>query len=443
MKFYNRKNELDVLNSTYNQIDSSGKMLVITGRRRVGKTLLSLEFIKDKPRLYLFVSKKSELLLCKEFLKQIQQQFTLPVIGELNTFKEVFALLLEISKQQPFILVVDEFQEFQNINSSVFSELQMLWDLNKSTSKIQVIFMGSVYSLMHKIFEGAKEPLFGRADYLLHLHPFSPSEIYCILKDYKEATVETLFNYYIYTGGIPKYIDILVSNNIFTEQGIIDFMLSPISPFLNEGKEVLIEEFGKNYAIYFSILELISVGKTSRSELESILQKDIGGYLERLDSDYGVLSKFNPITAKPNARLQKYHIKDNFLRFWFRFIYRNRTAVETQNFDYIKQIIKRDIKTYKGKMLEKLFYDLFAESRQFNKIGSYWNRRGTDEIDLIGINDLEKKMVVSEIKLNKDKISLEKLKHKAAVLVGSFGAYDIQYKALSLSDIVEYIRTKV
>ena len=84
-----------------------------------------------------------------------------------------------------------------------------------------------------------------------------------------------------------------------SEQSIIDFILSPGSPLLDEGKDVLIEEFGKEYGIYFSILELISSGKTSRSEIESVLQKDIGGYLDRLDKDYAVINKFKPINAKP------------------------------------------------------------------------------------------------------------------------------------------------
>lgn len=100
---------------------------------------------------------------------------------------------------------------------------------------------------------------------------------------------------------------------------------------------MLIEEFGKEYGMYFSILELISVGKTRRNEIESILQKNVGGYLERLEKDYAVSKKFKPINAKPESKLQKYHIKDLFLKFWFRFIYCNRTAVETGNFTYIKR----------------------------------------------------------------------------------------------------------
>jgi len=438
VEFYNREAELEVLSQTYEQSKHAARMIVITGRRRIGKTTLSLTHVSDKPHLYLFVAKKSETLLCEEYMTEIKQKFDVPIIGDINSFKDVFALLLEIAKQQPFVLIVDEFQEFRNINPSVYSDIQKLWDLNKNTSKLQVLFMGSVYSLMHKIFKDDKEPLFGRADRSLHLRPFTPHETYKILCDYGQKGTDSLFTYYLFTGGVPKYIDMLVTNHAFTEQSIIDFILSTGSPLLDEGKAILVEEFGKEYGIYFSILELIASGKTSRSEIESVLQKDIGGYLDRLDKDYAVIKKFKPINAKPGAKLQKYHIKDRFLQFWFRFIFRHRTAVETGNFEYIKRVLQKDLNNYKGKVLESFFYDLVSYSHQYNVLGSYWEKDGLNEIDLVAINDLDKKMMIAEIKLNKKKISLNVLKSKSAKLIRAYHGYDIQYVALSVQDAKDY-----
>jgi AAA+ ATPase superfamily predicted ATPase len=156
----------------------------------------------------------------------------------------------------------------------------------------------------------------------------------------------------------------LLTENVFNENEILDFVLSENSPFLYEGKNVLIEKFGKEYGIYFSILELIASGKTSRTEIESILQKEVGVYLERLEKFYGVLEKFRPIDAKPQARMVKYRIKDIFLRFWFRFLYRNWSAIETSNFLYIRQVMEESLSTYKGGILEEFFRNLFAESHQ-------------------------------------------------------------------------------
>jgi hypothetical protein len=170
MDFLYRTNELGILKSTYQQIDSSARMIVLTGRRRIGKTTLALEHASDKPYLYLFISKKSEKILCDELIKQIQEVFPdVPIYGEIQKFADVFKLLLDISKTQPYVLIIDEFQEFMTINPSVYSDLQMLWDLAKSTAKLQVLFLGSVFSLMHRIFESYEEPLFGREDRIINL----------------------------------------------------------------------------------------------------------------------------------------------------------------------------------------------------------------------------------------------------------------------------------
>jgi len=439
MRFYNRENELNILITLYEQVESSARMTVVTGRRRVGKTLLVTEFAKGKKYLYFFVSKKSEVLLCEEYLSEIKNVFSIPVIGKITRFKEIFELLLQLSEKERIILIIDEFQEFYNINTAVYSEIQRLWDLYKQKSKLNLIIVGSIYSLMNKIFKNTKEPLFGRADRVLALKAFKIQESDKILKDYGASSSQTLFNFYLFTGNLPKYIDIFVTNGLFKYENIIDFIFANNSPFMEEGKYLLIEEFGRDYGIYFSILELISNSKTSRNEIESILGKNIGGYLKRLENDYDLIKKIKPINAKPDSRIQKYRIKDNFLNFWFRFIYHNKSAVEAGNYDYIKKIIKRDFSTYSGRLLEDFYKQLFAESGKYNKIGSYWEKGNHNEIDLVAINDLDKKIVIAEIKLNKNRIKTVLLEQKAQKLLSAYKNYDREFLALDIDDAVNYL----
>ena len=338
------------------------------------------------------MAKKSEALLCAEYLREIKQLFPdAPVAGEIRSFRDIFQLLLRIAQKEHFTLIVDEFQEFYNINPAIYSEIQKLWDLNKSRCRLNVIFIGSVYSLMHKIFQNSKEPLFNRADRILSIGPFSVKTLNGILHDYKINDPKVLLDYYVFTGGMPKYIDLFVENKAFSFDGILDLVIESNSPFINEGKNLLIEEFGKEYGTYFSILELISSGKTARSEMESILESNVGGYLDRLERDYAIIEKYKPINAKPNSRSQKYRIVDNFLNFWFRFIYRNRSAIETGNFDYVKNVVKRDYPAYCGRVLERFYHDLFAGTNQYNLIGSYWEKGNRNEIDLVAINDMKKR----------------------------------------------------
>jgi AAA+ ATPase superfamily predicted ATPase len=440
MKFYDRQQELAGLNKLLGQARNQSRMAVLTGRRRVGKTLLSLEFVKDQKHLYLFVAKKSEALLCEEYLQEIRKLFKeVPVIGEIRSFVDIFRLLLQLASKEPFTVIIDEFQEFYNINPSVYPEIQKLWDLNKNKSQLNVIFIGSIHSLVFKIFQNTKEPLFNRADRIFVIKPFTVKAMAGILHDHKIKDVNVLFNYYLLTGGSPRYIDLLVENKLYTLNDIISFVVEANSPFINEGKNVLIEEFGKEYGTYFSILELISVGKTSRSEIESILETNIGGYLDRLEKDYAIIAKYKPINAKPNSRSQKYKIVDNFLNFWFYFIYRNRSAIETGNFKYVKEIIQRDFATYSGPVLERFFKELFAEGGGYNQIGSYWEKDHQNEIDLVAINDMKKVMVIAGVKLNKKRVDLGALKEKARKLVAGYPEYQVEYQGLGLEDVEKFI----
>ncbi len=335
MKFYNREKELKKLREIEASSKISSKMSVIVGRRRIGKTTLIKEAYTD--RVYFFVSKKNEALLCEEFIAIVQNTLDIKIFGRITQFKDLFAYLLELSKSQTFTLVVDEFQEFLHINSSIYADMQNIWDSYKESSKMNLVLSGSIYSLMKKIFEDKKEPLFGRANSKINLKPFSVTTLKEILQDYYPAyTNDDLLSFYILTGGVAKYVEIFVDNGAFTLDKQLELMFDEYSLFLEEGKNLLIEEFGKEYTTYFSILSLIASSKTSRVEMESILGKNVGGYLDRLENEYTIIKKVKPMFAKEGSRTVKYEIIDNFFNFWFRFIYKYKSAIEIENYYYFK-----------------------------------------------------------------------------------------------------------
>ena len=217
------------------------------------------------------------------------------------------------------------------------------------------------------------------------------------------------------------------------KKDIISDVFSDNSLFIDEGKNVLIDEFGKDYGNYFSILSLIASSKTSRSEMESVLEINIGGFLNRLENDYSLIEKVKPIFSKPNSRSIKYQIKDNFLNFWFRFIYKHRSAVEIGNIDYIKNIVERDYNVYSGRILEKYFTDKMMQEGIYSNIGTYWEKGNKNEIDIVAVNEYEKRLVLAEVKRNKDKIKI--LQQKASSLVKDFSKYSIEYIPLSLDEM--------
>jgi uncharacterized protein len=438
MKFYNREKELELLQRADKLKFTKAIMTMLIGRRRVGKTALVLQKYSNDPVIYFFVSKKNEALLCEEFSEEIALKLDVKIFGRFTKFEELFAYLLELAKTKPFTLVIDEFQEFFRINESIYSSIQKKWDLEKDSSKMHFIACGSIYSLMKKIYEDQKEPLFGRCDFKIDLKPFKVSVLKDILKDYNAYSNENLLDFYLFTGGVAKYIELFILYKSFNQNDMIDRLIEPNSLFLEEGKNRLVEEFGKEYNTYFSILSLIASSKTSRNELESILEKNISGYLTRLENDYNIIRAVKPINAKVNAKVQKYEIVDNFLSFWFRFIFKYQSLIEADNFERLKDIVKRDISTFKGKFLEKLFIELLKERQTYTSIGSYWERGNQNEIDIVAVDECEKKLLICEVKLNAKRLNYNELVLKSKKLLNSYQDYEVEYKLLSVEDLDKF-----
>lgn len=162
MKFYNRTSEIKELQRIQKLLfDSYSRMTVITGRQRIGKTSLVVEATKGEgSTVYLFVSRKNETTLCEEFTLLISFGLGTYVPPEIKSFRSLFQMVMELAKTRKFNLIIDEFQEFEYVNLSVYSDVQNLWDQYRKQTYLKLILMGSVFSMMHKVFEGYKEPLF-------------------------------------------------------------------------------------------------------------------------------------------------------------------------------------------------------------------------------------------------------------------------------------------
>lgn len=435
MKFYNRQKEIATLREIEVISAETAQMTVMVGRRRVGKTTLLKRAFEKTPVLYFFVAKKNEVLLCEEFTREVEDKLSVS-LGRFSTFAELFKSLMLLSKTRNFTLIIDEFQEFISINNSIFSDMQNIWDSNKEQSCINLILCGSIYSMMKRIFENSKEPLFGRATSRMIIKPFDIKTIKEILGDYNpNFTPDDLLAFYMVTGGVAKYIEQLVQVKAFTKDMILNAVFKEGAYFLDEGRDVLIDEFGKDYGNYFSILSLIASSKTERGEIESILEMPVGGYLDRLEKEYNIIKRVRPFGAKEGSRSNKYLIEDNFLNIWFRFIYKYRSAVEIGNLEYVREIVERDYDVYSGIVLEKYFRAMMIDSKQFSDIQGYWNNKGENEIDIVAVNDYEKQLLFCEVKRNKHKISLPLLEKKAIDIVKKYPKYEIRYKGLSLEDM--------
>ena len=396
----------------------------------------SVEYLRT---VYLFVSRKSEATLCSEFVPIISQSLDTFVPAEIRTFRSLFQYLMELALHKPFNLIIDEFQEFYNINKSVYSDMQNIWDSYSKKSKMNLIVSGSVYSLMQKIFQNKKEPLFGRADNIIKLSAFDLTTLKEIMRDYdSNYTNDDLLALYSFTGGVPKYVELFCDNIPLTIDEMIAFMIRENSPFIEEGKHLLIEEFGKDYATYFSILSAISGGINTQPEIESALgNKSIGGQIKRLIEDYNIIVRKRPILAKEGSQAVRYEIQDNFIRFWFNYFDRNRSLIEIKNFVSLQAIIKADYPTYSGIMLERYFKQQFAESFQYRAIGSWWELKGNqNEIDIVALKLEKNQAVAAEVKRQKKNFKPELLAAKVEHLKNKLlPKYQVEIVRLSLENM--------
>ena len=437
MKFYDRTKELEALRKIEQLSETSAKMTVMTGRRRIGKTTLIKTAFTKIPFVYFFVGKKSETLLCAELAEIIRETLG-EDLGDFSSFPRLLGAILSIAKRRNFTLVFDEFQNIAYTRPSIFSDIQDVWDSNKGESHINLVICGSLYSKMKQIFEDKEEPLYGRATARFKIRPFDIATLKTILADHNPGyTAEDLLCLYMVTGGVAKYVEQLMTRGAVTKDGIIRDVFSLGSYFLGEGQEMLRDEFGKDYGNYFSILSALSSGETSRGDVKSYTGLEAGGYLDRLEKDYDIVSRRRPYLAGENTKNVEYVIADNFLNFWFRFIYRYRSAVEVGNLEWLQQKVLADYESYSGPILERFFRQVYAETGLYNTVTNYWRKKdGKDEIDLIAVNDTEKSIVIGEIKRNPEKIDLHVLEKKAVSIVAHHKKWSVSYIGLSMKDML-------
>ena len=439
MRFYDREQEIAVLRQTRESAKDVARFTVVTGRRRIGKTTLIREAYKDEPFVYFFVARKSEADLCEVFLEEIGEKLGVPTLGGSRHFCDIFRYLMELSVSRSFTLVIDEFQDFFRVNKSVYSEMQNIWDKYEKSSHMNLIVCGSIYSLMQKVFKDRKEPLYGRNTGELKVKPFNPSVLKCIMADAKpDYEKEDLLAMFSFTGGVPKYVGQLVDAGALDKDAMIAHIVSANSIFLNEGKNNLIEEFGKDYGIYFSILSCIARGKNTRSEIEDVVGKEVGGYLTNLEKEYELIAKRQPLFEQSSNKNVRYALDDVFYSFWFRFVFKYSYIIEIENYAKLQEIVGRDYSTFSGLMLERYFHRVAIEGGKYTRMGRWWDRKGENEIDLITEDELSDSATFYEIKRRKDEISMGVLRQKAEAFLRAthaFKGYDISYTGLSMEDM--------
>ena len=416
MDFYGREEELAELARIRELSFENARFTVVTGRRRVGKTELLERGYGDgrTPYLHFLVTRRSERDLCTTFQEEAERVLKRPFLGRADRFGPLFAAILEFAAETPFTLVVDEFQELDRIDPGIFGEIQDAWDRLHGRAKVNLVACGSVNRMMTKIFFDDSQPLYGRNTGRIDVGPFPTAVLKRILADRNPRfTGRDLLALWTLTGGVARYVELFMDSGATTRKAMLDEAFGSSSAYIDEGRVVLSDEFGKEGGVYFSILSAIASGRSSYADVRNAVGEEIGGHLTKLERVYGFVSKARPFRGDA-ARDFHYRIDDAFFRFWFRFVHKYMHLVEQKQRGVLRQIVERDFDAFAGTALERWFRTKFLEEGRYTRIGGWWDRKGENEIDLVCENETDGTLDFREVKTDARRIDLQALGLKVA-----------------------------
>ncbi len=450
MKFIGRKSELSRLESEY-QKDSS--MVVIYGRRRVGKTTLIKEFIKGKNAFYYLASKEVEPLCRKRFSNVLSRGMNNPRISQVTyeDWETLFEVVADYKPNEKKIVIIDEFPYLVKTNPAFPSIMQYVWDEILKDKNVMLILCGSLISMMKKHTLSQESPLYGRRTAQIRLLPLSFVEVNGAEKKDFESAVEQ----FSVIGGVPKYLE-LFNAKATLKQNICDLILSK-SGFLYEEPNFLFSDEVTVPTNYFSVLKAISDGNHKMDKIGSVLgleSSDITPYIKTL-IELGFVEKETPITEKNPEKSRKglYFVSDPFIRYWFRYVNPYRGELELDNTQIVLDEMEKDFTSkYVAFAYEKVCGDIFAHLCQNgdipftpSRIGSFWqNDIGTDtQIDVCAVDTSHKIVFFGECKYHKNPVDAdvyfalaEKVKNNSEIKK-TYSGYTFIYGVFSKSGFTQ------
>lgn len=413
MKFIGRNSELKTLKRQY-QRDNG--FVVIYGRRRVGKTTLIKEFIRSKKALYFLATEQIESGNLHNF-SRVLADFT----GEnylrnanFSDWEDVFRAFASFQPEQKKVLVIDEFQYLAEVNPAFPSIFQRVWDEVLKDHNVMVILCGSLISMMLTQVLSHQSPLYGRRTAQIRLSPLKFTELF---QHSKGKTFEQMVETYAVTGGVPKYYDFFDNDAPLMEN--IQHEILEKDGFLYEEPVFLLEKEVRETVSYFSIMKSIASGNHKLSQIAGNLEmpsNQLSPYMRTL-MDLNLVEKRIPVTETQPEKSRKglYYISDNFIEFWFKFVYNFKGELELDNVDYVLRKLQHNfIDGHVAYVYEDVCRELLLDfcktgALHFtaSKIGSYWDAH--TEIDVAALDEEHKQAVFGECKYHIQPIDAEVL----------------------------------
>ena len=446
MNFLGREKEILVLEKEYAR---DGGFVVIYGRRRIGKTTLIKQFIKSKTAFYFLATKEVESQSMKRFAGVIARTTGNSVLQKaaFSDWLDLFQAVADYKPNEKKVLVIDEFPYLVKVNDSFPSILQNAWDEILKGSNVMLILCGSLISMMKKHALSYESPLYGRRTAQMRIAPLPFTTVY----ENQKLSFEEAAEQYSITGGVPKYMEFFSDGQPLYEQ-IKENVLSK-NGFLYEEPNFLLTDEVQVPTNYFSIIKVIADGNHKLGTIAGILGLETSAltpYLKTL-SELGFIEKQVPVTEKNAEKTRKglYFISDNFLRFWFRYVYPYKGELELDNTQISLDELDKDFKEkFVAFAYEDICKEIFArlcsdKAIDFtpSKIGSYWlnDKSGNTQIDVMAVDTVNKRLFAGECKYHNQPIDadvyfeLVKKVDNSSEIKSAFKGYTVIYGVFSKS----------
>ncbi|MGN1372683.1 MAG: ATP-binding protein [Candidatus Coproplasma sp.] len=427
--FIGRKNELQFLNDAY--FSDKAELIVLYGRRRVGKTELLKEFCKNKTAISYTCRELTDAKQLQSFTDKVHS-YKIPAyeyVDCISDWEKVFSCVLHVQTDAKKLLIIDEFPYACKVNESIPSILQVLWDDKLRYENVMIILCGSAMSFIEKELLAEKNPLYGRTTGIYKVKPMPYTDA---LKFFPDFSVEDKLMAYSMLGGVPHYLA-QFSNNLSIEDNVKRNILRKGCSLYNEVEFLLKQEL-RETSVYNTIVEAIALGNNSFSNLLSKTQLEkskLSVYLKNL-IELSIVEKESPALSsdkdKNNTAKGNYILCDNFFRFWYAFAYRNLTDLENDDIDGVwEDSIQGNLHTFASKPFEKLCLDylyILNKKKQLpfriHNASRYWGKTTqlidgkkqsvNLEIDILAPDKNKQNFIFGECKFTNEQFDMQQLK---------------------------------
>ena len=449
--FIDRIEEMNTLRMQYKS--DAASFVVIYGRRRTGKTTLISEFQKEVGGLYFLATEESEGQNLRLFRQEAADFLHNNLLGMSEVgWEMVFRQLADAAKEKRIVIAIDEFQYIARSNSAFISVMQRIWDTILKDSNVMLILCGSLVNSMKKQVLDYDSPLYGRRTAQIRLKQIP----FAYYKEFNtELSKKELIEKYAVTGGIPKYIESFGNeSNIY--DGILNHVINTQS-YLYEEPLFLLQNEVSEIGSYFSLIKAIAMNNHKLSEISSYLQIPQTGLTKYIKNliELDVITRVVPATElnPEKSKSGLYFLNDNYLEFWFKFVYPYRSLIERGDKEYVLSKIKEGFVqnhvsyVYERISREELKTMASAGAWSFipSIVGAYWGSE-CGETDIVAYTPREDNLIIGECKYTESEKGLgvlHKLEEKSKTLLRLTNTKNVYYIIFSTAGFTEALKAEV